>query len=397
MEFGFTKEQEKFRQEILDYFEKEPVGDDLIYLVGLPFSASYNRKLGEKGWVGLWFPKEYGGLGLDVIYEIIFEEEAGRTGAPVGPVFGLTVISIGGFLLSCGSEEFKKEFLPQITRGEIAVIQGFTEPEAGCDLTAIQTRSVREGDYYVINGQKIFSSFSELKPSDKTYKKIYMAVTAITNPDVPQEEGTSLILVDNTIPGVSVTPMSAMAGMSTNLVFLDDVKVPVKNLVGEENRFWDCFARNKFHYWQKTRTIRLGGMQRMLNAVVQYVKATKVNGQPLSQKPWVRSRIAQMAIDIKIIRLFNYRIAWMLSKGLDVEPLTAMLKVFGDEALVRFDNMAMQILGLASQLKGGDYAPLKGMIQFAYQADGLRHFADSGGSSTSRSLVATKALGLPES
>lgn len=388
MEFGFTEEQQRFRREVHDFCEREPWGE-LAPEIARGYSASLYREVAEKGWLGLHFPKRYGGQGKDAIYQAIFAEEVGYSGAPLQPY--MTVSQFGKLIQKCGTEQQKKEYLPRIMKGEIMVGQAFTEPEAGTDLAAVQTRAVRKGDHYIVNGQKMFMTQAHLQ-SD------YSILMARTDPSAPREKGISLFILSHKTPGISYTPLMGIGGLRTNQVFLDDVKIPIENLIGEENKGWDYFMQNKAYYWNKGRFRRLGGLQRMFDSLVQYTKETESNGYLLSQNPSVRQKLAEMAIDIKVLRLLNYRLAWMLSKDLDALDLAAILKVFSNEALLRFGNSAMQILGLYGQLQGESrYAPLAGIMERAYRANVMAHFVDSGGACITRGFIATHTLSLPES
>jgi alkylation response protein AidB-like acyl-CoA dehydrogenase len=388
LEFGFTEEQQRFRQEVRDFCQNEPRGE-LVPEILLGYSPSFYRKVAEKGWLGLQFPERYGGQGKEVIYATIFAEEVGYSGAPLG-IYDLSTFYIGNLILKYGTEQQKKEYLTRIIKGEItAAGLAYTETEAGSDLASVQTRAVRQGDYYIVNGQKIFTTFIHVKNGCSI-------LMARTNPNALPERGISLFIVDNNTPGISYTPLVTMRGSRTNQVFLDNVKIPRENLLGEENKGWDYFMQTKAYYWHKARATQMGRLQRMFDSLVQYVRETQSNGAPLSQNPLVRQKLAEMAIDIKAVRLLNYRMAWMLSKDLDALDLAAILKVFANEATSRFSNSAMQILGLYGQLqRGSRYAPLTGIIERAYLADAGRRWIDSGVWVT-RNFIATHGLGLPE-
>jgi hypothetical protein len=390
MEFGFTEEQQRFRQEVRDFCEREPWGE-IATEIAPDYSPTFYRKVAEKGWLGLQFPKEYGGEGKDAIYDAIFAEEVGYTGAPIGSLYSLTVFLFGNLIFKCGTEQQKKEYLPRIIRGEITAGQAFTEPEAGSDLASVQTRAVRKGDYYIINGQKMFTTYAHVQGG-------YSILMARTDPNAHREQGISLFILDNETPGISYTPLMSMGGSRTNQVFLDNVKIPRENLLGKENRGWDCFTQNKAYYWNKGRAYRLGRVEWMFDKVAQYAKETESNGHPLSHNSLIRQKLAEMVTDIKVMRLLTYRLAWMQSKDMDALTFAAIVKVFSDEALLRFTNSAMQILSLHGQLeRGARDAPLAGVVEQAYRWDAIRHFLDSGGACVTRNFVAHHGLGLPES
>jgi len=393
MEFGFSEEQQRLREEVRSFCESEPWGE-IVSEIAPGYSPSFYRKLGERGWLGLPYEKKYGGQGKDPIYEAISSEELGRAGAPVSSLYPTNTL-VGELIANCGSEELKSRYLPRIIRGEIQATGVFTEPEAGSDLGQIQMRAVREGDYYIINGQKMFASF--IQPEPRYSIPILMALMAKTDPHAPPGKGLSIFILENTVPGITCNVLKTMALWKTNQAFFDDVKVPKENLLGQENQGWDCLMRNKVWYWNKGRARRLGTLQRGFDIVVKYVKETESNGHPLSQDLLIRQKIANMAIDLHTIRLLTYRVAWMQSKGLDALSIEVIVKVIHDEVMLRFCNSAMQILGLAGQLqKDSKYAPLKGILQEAYIQNSLRNFYDGGGPCAIRSFIASYNLGLPE-
>jgi alkylation response protein AidB-like acyl-CoA dehydrogenase len=389
MEFGFNNEQRKLREEVRSFLKNKPWGE-VVSEIAPGYSPSLYRKLGERGWLGFLYDKKFGGQGKDAICEAIVSEELGYAGAPVGSLYPTNVL-VGQLIANCGSEELKSRYLPRIIRGEIQATGVFTEPEAGSDLAQIQMRAVREGDHYILNGQKMFASF--IQPAPKYSIPILMLVMAKTDPLTPPGEGLSMFLLENTAPGITCSVLVSMAGWKTNQAFFDDVKVPKEDLLGRENHGWDCLMQNKVWYWNKGRARRLGTLQRGFDMLIKYVKER----QSLRQDPLVRQKIAGMAIDLHAVRLLTYRVAWMQSKGLDALSIEAIVKVIHDEAMLKFSNWAMQILGLMGQLtKESEYAPLKGVLEEAYVGEALRHFYDGGGPCALRSFIAAYNVGMPE-
>jgi len=386
MDFAFTEEQEKFRQEVIDFCKTEPRGE----MGSFGFSPSFSRKIAERGWFGLSIPKEYGGQGRVAKYRVIFNEEIAYNRAPIVPYnYGVTMSLLGNICLRHGSEEQKKKWLPRIARGELFCGQGYSEPQAGNDLASIQARAVRQGDHYVINGQKMWVH-------DARYFE-YTLLMARTDPDAPPEKGFSLFILDNATPGVTVVPQPAMNEQFSPQVFLDNVKVPCENLLGEENRGWDYYLENKPFYWNKEQGAEVGQMRRIFEDVVQYTKETKKEGHLLSQNPVVRQKLAKMATDINALRFLIYRMAWMETQGLDLFRIASITRVFHVEAWVRFVNTAMQLLGLGGQLmRGSKYAPLRGMMELTYRAAALQ-LLQRAGPSYIKTVIATHVLGMPES
>jgi len=386
MDFEFNREHERFRQEVIDFCKTEPRGETGQY----GFSPSYYEKIGQKNWPGLSIPKEYGGQGLGAIYRVILMEELAFNRAPVLLYdYGVTISLLGNICLKHGSEEQKREYLPRIARGEIWCAQGYSEPEAGNDLASIQTRAVREGDHYVINGQKMWIGDA------RRYK--YTLLMARTDPDAPLEKGISLFILDNTLPGVTIVPQPSLGAGEIPQVFLDDVQVPSWNRVGEENRGWDYYLENKPFYWNKEQGAETGTMRRIFNDVMQYTKQTERGGRLLSQDDLVRQKLARMATNIKALRYLIYRMAWMEDEGLDLFTVSALTRVFHVEVWVRFISDITQLMGLGGQLQpGSNHAPMRGMMSGLYPAAALQ-LMQRAGPSYIKSIIATHILGMPES
>lgn len=388
MEFEFTKEQQDFRQEVRNFFRKVPWIE--IRRENKPFDLlSFYKEVTAKGWTGLLAPKEYGGQRKDAIYETIFAEEISYSEAPPDVILYFSMIEYcTNLVLRCATENQKKEYLPRVIRGELRATQMYTEPDSGSDLASVKTNAVRKGDYYIINGQKMFTS---------NIDSPYSILMARTDSYAPPEKGISLFILDNNAPGISYTFLKNICEIETTQVFLEDVKIHKENLIGEENKGWDYFLRTKDCYWHKARVWTYVNWQKMFDAIVQYVKNTRANGRLLSKNPAVRQQIAEMIIDLKALRLLIYRLSFMRSAGLDTLGLAAILKIIGDDAFLRLANNAMQILGLFGQLGGGtSYTPLSGMMEAMYRAAAIYHYVDSGGAVKAKDFLATYGLGLPE-
>ena len=384
MKFGFSEEQERFRQEIREFCKAEM--RDGVVSPGV--SPSFIQKVVERGWLGLAIPREYGGLGRDAIDQVIFNEETAYNRAPIPiTIYGRSLNLFGRICLKYGSEEMKKKWLPRLARGE-AIGQCYTEPEAGTDMTRIETRAVRQGDYFVVNGQKMFITTTHILK--------HTLLMARTDPDAPPERGLSMFIMENTSPGVSFTPLMGMGGYRTNQLFLDNVKIPGENLIGEENRGYEYFLWDKPFYLHKEQGAEAGSLRRMFEELVQYAKNTRRDGQFLSENPLVRQKLAGMATDIEAMRLLSYRMAWMETRGLDVTDIASLARVFNVEAWLRFNNVALQVLGMGGLMeRGSDYAPLGGTMAWHYQYDAIQFFT-RGSPSYTKSVIATHGLGMPE-
>lgn len=388
-----TEEGRRFRQEVRDFLDKEltpiVVRERELqrdrYYDSNPIAEEFQRKLGATGWTAplapRW-PKEYGGVErTDVEMRILVEELSARGVAVASGSGGIQ----GPIIMRHGSEEMKREFLPKIARGEISFALGYTEPDAGTDLASLQMRAVRDGDDYVITGQKVYSTGAHFNT--------HHWLAARTNFDVEKHRGISLFCVDLASPGITIRPLWTMAGERTNEVFYDEVRVPRKNLVGEENRGW-TYVREALGV-ERIVLGSVGAGRSILDELVEYTKETERNGKPLAKDPLVRQSLAQLAIETSIRRLFGYRTGWLMSKGSIPEVEAAMQKVWGNELDQRIANAGTQILGLYGELEpDSKWVPLRGTIEHRYLF--TVHLTYGGGShELMRNLMATRGMGLP--
>ena len=392
MDFGYTEEEEKFRERLNTFLEKE-LTEEIARQnwedkgVG-PEAREFSRKLAAKGFLGMSWPKEYGGQGLPPSYDFILLDELGkRWGAHVPLDVGYTMV--GPTILRRGSEELKKEFLPKIIDGEIEFCLGYTEPNAGSDLASMQMRAVEDGEFYVINGQKTFNTechYSEYH---------WLAARTDFSPDIPKYKGISLFIVDMDSPGVTVRPLWTMSGERTNEVYYDDVRVPKSRMVGEKNKgfyyMMEALGSERNQVFVPVRLLPI------LDDLIRYAKETEYNGNPLSDDPLIRDKIAQAAIELEVGSLLADHSRWLESNHLPMNYEPEVTKVFTSELEQRLINIAMQILGLYSQLtENSKWVPLRGRISWYY----LHSFMTTIGAGTSevgRSVIAQRGLGLPRS
>lgn len=388
MDLNFTKEQEQFRQDIIEFCDTELQGEPTspADAANLAISPPLIRKVVEKGWAGLCIPKEYGGQGRDPICQVIFNEVMSYRRAPIPLLLWNHSYSLfGRICLKHGTDKQKNEYLPRVARGE-GIGQGFTEPEAGTDLSHVQTRAIKDGDHYIVNGQKIFSSGI---PGHK-----YGLLMVRTNVDSPQEEGISLLIMDYGSSGINTIPMKTIGGLAPSTTFIDSVIIPCENLIGEENKGFKYYLENRPFYLNKSPGAEVGALQRNFEDLVRYTKETSSEGRVLSQDPAIRQKIAQMATDIHAMRFLTYRMAWMETQGLDLSLIANIVRVFTVEACLRFNNLAIQFPGLEGQLApNSNYAPLGGILELLYRFDALQWFNRSG-ISYAKTLIATQGLGL---
>jgi len=383
MRFRFTEEQEQLKKEIDDFMRQELKGELLEWVqeqrdkgVFMPGSPEFTRKVAEKGWLGLQYTRGFQ-------EGSIFEEEAGYWGAPVAYHNERIV---GAIIQRVGTEEQKEYFLPKLASGEITICLGYTEPGCGSDLAAAATRAVLDGDEYVINGEKFYTSAG--------LTANHCIVIARTNTEVPKHKGLSLFLVDMKSPGVTVRPLPMMGfGAETAEIFFDDVRVPKFNLIGEPDRGWYHLAAALDI--QRVRIGEVGMQRRMMEELVRFVRETEVDGKPLSEDPIIRDMLAQRAIEVEVARLFNYRSVWAATKGLVPPHYTSMGTMYLRETSQRIAQTASEILGQYSPLRAGSkWVLLRGSVEAWYRASPAWTLA-GGTSEIQRNVIATRGLGLP--
>jgi alkylation response protein AidB-like acyl-CoA dehydrogenase len=402
MDLRLTPEQEALRKEFDDFFREEMKnapkgwqgGLEAMYgsEEGWAFHKSVAKKLGEKGWLALAWPKKYGGMERPIVEQMLFSEVVGHHDAPGVEVFGISMIA--PVLLAAASEEQKQEYLPPIAKNEVNWCQLWSEPNAGSDLAALTTTAVKDGDEYVLNGQKIWTSGAHradwgfgIFRTDATQKR---------------SKGLSCIVVDMKTPGIEVRPLVDMAKNHVfNEVFFDNVRVPVKNRVGEENQGW--MVTRMMMNFERSSIGSFAIQKRLLEQLVRFCKETTWNGRPLADNVLTRHRLAQIAIEIETGFAMAHRVAWTQHKmnlgQSTVEDLIALssgAKVWSTEQMQRAASSAMNILGLYGQVKGASekWARIDGFYESEFQAC-LGYNLGGGTSEIQRNLVAWTKLGLP--
>ncbi len=385
MEFGFSQEEERFRQDVREFIRREATEEVLNECSSVtgtgPNTRAFLRKLGAKGWLAPSLPEEYGGMGASHIQRLILQNEMLYRRAV--PIMQIGTDIAAPTLLMYGSEEQKREFIPKIARGEIDFALGYSEPEAGSDLAALDIRAVENGDYFIINGRKIFNTGCHYAE--------YHWLGARTDTTAPKHRGISLIIVDMKTPGITVNPLWTMDGERTNEVFYDDVRVPQKNLVGEKNRgFYYIATALAFE-----RNFPMGRLQRDFEELTEYVKETELDGKLLSGNLLVRQRMAQLATELEIGHLLSYRVALMADKNIIPEWEAPMIKMFGTELMKRMATVGMEIMGLYGQLsKNSEYAAIGGRMEYLYRHS-CRRTISGGSSEIMRNTIAQRGLKLP--
>ncbi|MDD5094025.1 MAG: acyl-CoA dehydrogenase family protein [Dehalococcoidia bacterium] len=387
MEFRFTEEQENFRKEVRAFLDAEikagsfkPHCDAWM----TQYSPEFSRKLGQRKWLGMTWPKEYGGQERSTLDRLILTEELLRYGAPTcGHWFSDR--QIGPSLIHYGSDEQRQEFLPGILRGETSFTIGMSEPEAGSDLASLKTKAREDGDYYVIDGQKIWSSGAHYAQ--------YMYAVVRTDPDAPKHKGISEFIIDLKLPGITVNTIEDITGdRHFNEVFFDSVRVHKKYMIGKKNMGW--YQITPQLDFERSGIERVMSNYPLFDGLINYVKETKRNGKPLSEDPLIRQKLAELKVEFEVGRLMIYKVAWMQSKNRvpNVEP--AMAKAYCAEFQQRLCRAAMEILGPQSQLMSDSKrAVLRGMAA-ASLLFSPGYTLQGGTTEILRGIVAGRGLGL---
>ncbi len=391
MDFELSTEEKKLEKEVKAYFEKNatlelhqeidrfPEGEG-------PLCKQFVRKLGEDGWMGMGWPREYGGQGRSSIDQYIFFDLA--LGYYHIPIPMLALMTVGPTIMRVGSEAQKKKILPAILKGECNIAIGYTEPEAGTDLMSLKTTAIREGDHYVINGQKTFTSLA--------HSCDYFWLAVRTDPKAAKNYmGLSILLVDARTPGITVEPIRTMGDMQLNHEFFENVRVPLDSLVGQENKGAEYLFMQLAH--ERVMLVPHSFSRRAIHDAARWASQAPFNDKTVLDQPWVRSRLVDMALESEVLKLLNHRVAWMLTRGELPMVESSMIKVFGSEHIRRATDAALQIMGLYGQLQtGSKWVPVRGRPEHVYRMQVLLTFG-GGTNEVLRDMMAMMGLGLPRS
>jgi alkylation response protein AidB-like acyl-CoA dehydrogenase len=389
MDFRDTPDQATFRTQVREFLKTQyqTTEDEASEGGGgARRMAAWRQTLVKKGWVAPAWPKEYGGAAMSVMEQFILNEEFAEARAP--QVGGLGVMMAGPTLIVHGSEEQKQEHLPRILSGEGFWCQGFSEPGAGSDLAALQTRAVREGDDYVVNGQKIWTSMAQFAN--------WMFMLVRTDPAAPKHQGITYLLVDMKSPGITVRPLYNLAGRHDfNEVFFDNVRVPVRNRVGEENRGW--YIGTTTLDFERSSISTAVGHKHDLDMLLRYIAEHRTDGRTTIQwNPGVRHELAERYIEARTQRLMSYRVVTMQAQGKIPNYESSMTKLFSSELSQRIARTGMKALGMFGQISSSKdpWAPMKAHIEKRYLY-GVAITIGGGTSEVQRNVIATRGLGLP--
>ena len=391
MDYQFTESDETFRSEVVDFIDNNWVpaegpnvpGDDSHYEA----ERAFEKRAASKGWLTMAWPEEYGGRGASHIQQMIYREEAAYRGAPGSGGQGISMV--GPCLMLHGTESQRQEHLPRIANAESYWAQGFSEPGNGSDLAGLQTRAVRDGDDFVINGQKIWTSGAHYAD--------WIHVLTRTDPEAPKHRGISYFLLDMNTPGIEVRPLINMLGEhGFNEVYFTDVRVPASNMLGEYNRGWYVaatlldFERSGVQ-WSAT-------SRKSVELMSEYAaeRPGRRGGSKLIDDPGVRNGLANLMIESEISRLISYRVVWMQSQDLVPNHEASMSKMFGSELGQRVSRFGVNMMGLHSQRIDPEDpdAPLAARIGRAYMSTVPSTIA-AGTSEIQRNIIATRGLQLP--
>ncbi len=378
-----TKEQQELKDELRAYFVR--LVDEVVGAGGDESAYSrYIRRMGKDGWLGLGWPVEYGGQARGPIEQMIFVEESHWAGVPL-PL--LTLNSVGPTLMALGTDEQKQRFLPGILRGEIHFSIGYTEPSAGTDLASLRTRAIRDGDEYVINGEKIYTS--AIQYAD------YVWLAARTDLDVPKHKGLSVFIVPVDTPGFRWVPLATIVGDITSSTFYEEVRVPVENLVGIENQGWKLITNQLNH--ERVAICPSSGLLRSLTEVQRWTQdQTLTDGRRVIDQEWVRTSLARVHAKVEVLKLMNWKVAWAADKGLNPADASAT-KVYGTEVALEVYRLLSEVVGQAGYLtEGSPGAVLQGRLERSARSQTIFTFG-GGTNEIQRDIIAMVGMGMPRS
>ena len=397
MDFTLTSEQAAFRDRVrgwlrdnlpTDWVNRLRVGSDIPRPEAYEFLRQWQRKMYEAGFVGLTWPREAGGQGLSFMEEMILHEEMALSKAP--PVLNILAIGMAGpTIIAYGTEEQKRRYPPKMLSCEEIWCQGYSEPNAGSDLASLQTRAVKDGDTYVVNGQKVWTSLAHVAD--------WMMLLARTDPDAPKHKGITYFLLDLKSPGITVKPLRQMTGDAEfNEVYFDNVRVPESQILGGLNNGWQVGLTTLMY---ERLALGFGLQVRLriaLDGLIEMARATKKNGGAATEDPVIRQKLAQLWIDTEVFKYTGARAITRLLKGEMPGPEASTGKMMWVEGHQRVQELAMEIEGPFSQLmRGSEWAVAEGLWQHTF----LRSRANSiegGTTEIQRNIIGERVLGLPK-
>lgn len=394
MDLNLTPEELQFRDELRAWLEANvpkdwPEHRNLPLETRFDYMREWQRKLYEGGWSGISWPKEYGGRGADLMQQVIFWQEMARADAP--PIAGdLGVGMIGPTIIQYGSEAQKKGFLASMLRGDTIWCQGFSEPDAGSDLAALKTEARLEGDHYIVNGQKVWTSFGWVAD--------WCELLVRTDKTVAKHKGLTTLLVNMKTPGIEVRPLKMMNGETEfSELFFTDVKVPVENVIGGVSNGWNVAIGTLMHERASLCAFFQVVYKRMTDQIIEHSRHIMRNGKPAAQDSVLRQKMAQCYAEVEIMRWNQARnFSQMMETG-EPGPEGSIQKIFWSEYNQRLQQVAQELLGPYGQLgEHESYALDKGMWSREYMRS-RGHTIEAGTSEVQRNIIGQRVLGLPKS
>jgi 3-oxocholest-4-en-26-oyl-CoA dehydrogenase alpha subunit len=385
MHFALTAEQDEFRKDVVNFVERhwssEQTDESDHSAKAWEKQLEFKRQLARKGWLTLAWPKNWGGLEASPIQQAVFNEVMGYHGAPS---MDMGADRVGPTIMMVGNDDQKREFLPGIVSGDVQWCQGFSEPNAGSDLANLQTRARIDGDNFVLDGQKIWTS--------NAHRADWMMLLVRSDPDAPKHRGISVLLVPLDLPGLTTRPLVNMAGAhSFNEVFFDNVHVPRRYLLGEMNRGWYVAAATLD--FERSGIFRIAPARRILEKSLAYLRTMSSVSDPVRSA--IRTRLADLFIDYEIGVTLAYRVAWLQEHGHLPNHEASISKAFGSEMQQRLANLVVSLLGLRGQaVKVPDSSSLSYRAMDYYLSTSALTIA-GGTSEIQRNITATRGLGLP--
>jgi alkylation response protein AidB-like acyl-CoA dehydrogenase len=396
MDLNSTAAEDRFRNEFRSWLQSnipeswDPAGlQEEDSKQRFEFLRAWQKKMYEAGWVGIHWPREYGGRGATLIEQTIFIEEMARAAAPpLINVLGLSLL--GPTLIAYGSEQQKQRFLANILSADEIWCQGYSEPNAGSDLAALRSEAVLEGDHFIVNGQKTWTSFGHFAD--------WCFAVVRTDPDVPKHKGLTYMLIDMHSPGISVRPLKQMTGDSEfNEVSFQNVQVPAENAVGKVNDGWNiAIATLMFERGTLGASLQIT-FKRQIERLIELSRTIDRGGRPASEDPIIRQKLAQMYTEIEIFRLNQMRATTRMAKSGVPGPEGSIQKIFWSEMNQRMQQVALEMLGAYGQLtKESEYAIDHGQWAHAYLRS-RGNTIEAGTSEIQRNIIGHFVLGLPKS
>ena len=388
MEFGWEQEHEDFRREVRAFVQQHRTPELVAELEEPgaeaggrgPEAQKFRQALNGAGYTTMAWPEEYGGQGKGAFYTYLLVEELGYWGLPFDT---MSIMSVGATIMSFGTEQQKQDWLPKIQSGEMTFALGYTEPNAGTDLASLQTRAVRDGDDFVINGQKIYTSSAHVST--------HVWLAARTDPEAPKHRGISMFVVPMTTPGIMVRPLWTMGDGRTNETFWEDVRIPADSLVGEENRGW-YMAANALDL-ERVVIGPVAPSRRRWDRLIDYLKTERAD---LLDDPYVRTQVAETRMDVEITRALAVTNAAIIANGGVPTMQASAGKVWVSEAAHRMTSLGMDLFGGFGgiQRESEEDTVAEGRFEAEFRSTPVTRFG-GGTNDIQRRIIATRGLGLP--